>query len=175
MPDNRFSWLHLTDLHYGLKGQDCLWPNLRGPFLDDLESLYKSCGPWDVVLFTGDLVQSGAADECEAMQRDFLEPFWERLDKLRSGDAKLLAVPGNHDLIRPDSNLDNAAAHKLLERDGFDGAKKWFWDRPACSYRTVIDEAFAPYLDWLVLCGASPRCHRLRNPARRLRGHPFAR
>jgi hypothetical protein len=27
MPTNSFSWLHLTDFHYGLKGQDCLWPS----------------------------------------------------------------------------------------------------------------------------------------------------
>jgi hypothetical protein len=28
MSDIRFVWLHLTYLHYGLDGQDCLWPNL---------------------------------------------------------------------------------------------------------------------------------------------------
>jgi hypothetical protein len=142
-----------------------LWPNLRGPFLADLEKLHLLCGPWDVVLFTGDLVQSGKPEEFSAMQRDFLDPLWERLDKLGSGDAKLLAVPGNHDLIRPDPNLDNPAAHRLLERDGFDGVKSWFWDKPACSYRTVIDEAFAPYLDWwcpaahrpsAIVCGTLP-------------------
>ncbi|HYN76721.1 MAG TPA: metallophosphoesterase, partial [Lamprocystis sp. (in: g-proteobacteria)] len=136
------------DLHYGLKGQDCLWPNLRQPFLDDIAKLHGLCGPWDAVLFTGDLVQSGEPEQFEAMQREFLDPLWARLDKLGSGDAKLLAVPGNHDLIRPDPKLDNPAAHRLLERDGFDRVRDWFWDRPACSYRTVIDEAFTPYLNW---------------------------
>ncbi|WP_295426782.1 metallophosphoesterase [uncultured Thiodictyon sp.] len=165
MPNNCFSWLHLTDLHYGLKGQHCLWPNLRQPFLDDIAKLHGLCGPWDAVLFTGDLVQSGEPEQFEAMQRGFLDPLWARLDKLGSGDAKLLAVPGNHDLIRPDPKLDNPAAHRLLERDGFDGVNDWFWDKPACSYRSVIDEAFRPYLNWWcsaphraapVICGMLP-------------------
>jgi 3',5'-cyclic AMP phosphodiesterase CpdA len=56
MTTDSFSWLHLTDFHYGLKGQDCLWPTLRQPFLESLAALYERCGPWDAVLFTGDLV-----------------------------------------------------------------------------------------------------------------------
>jgi hypothetical protein len=75
MPETCFAWLHLTDLHYGLKGQDCLWPNLRQPLLDDLEKLHARCGPWDAVLFTGDLVQSGESEQFEAMQRQVLTPF----------------------------------------------------------------------------------------------------
>ncbi|WP_295888829.1 hypothetical protein [uncultured Thiohalocapsa sp.] len=61
MQRDGFAWLHLTDPHYGLSGQDCLWPNLRQPFLDDIAKLHGRCGPWDAVLFTGDLVQSGQA------------------------------------------------------------------------------------------------------------------
>jgi 3',5'-cyclic AMP phosphodiesterase CpdA len=75
MPDTCFAWLHLTDLHYGLKGQDCLWPSLRQPFLDDLGALHDRCGPWDAVLFTGDLVQSGEPDQFAAMQRQVLDPL----------------------------------------------------------------------------------------------------
>ncbi|WP_295446697.1 hypothetical protein [uncultured Thiodictyon sp.] len=40
MPADTFSWLHLTDLHFGLKGQGGLWPTLRQPFLDDLARLH---------------------------------------------------------------------------------------------------------------------------------------
>ena len=54
MTTDSFSWLHLTDFHYGLKDQGCLWPTLRQPFLRDLAELYERCGPWDAVLFTGD-------------------------------------------------------------------------------------------------------------------------
>ena len=54
MSADSFSWLHLTDFHYGLDGQDCLWPNLREPFLKSLDELHECCGPWDAVLFTGE-------------------------------------------------------------------------------------------------------------------------
>ena len=53
MSTNSFSWLHLTDFHFGLKGQDCLWPNLRQPFLNDLAVLHDLSGPWQAVLTAG--------------------------------------------------------------------------------------------------------------------------
>lgn len=148
MADNSFGWLHLTDLHFGLNGQDCLWPNLRQPFLDGLGELHECCGPWDAVLFTGDLVQSGNPEQFQAMQQGFLDPLWERLHELGSGEAKLLAVPGNHDLLRPDHKADNPAADTLLSEGGFARVGDRFWAERACSYRGVIDEAFVPYLDW---------------------------
>ena len=148
MADNSFSWLHLTDLHFGLDGQDCLWPNLRQPFLDGRGKLHECCGPWDAVLFTGDLVQSGNPKQFQAMQQDFLDPLWERLHELGSGEAKLLAVPGNHDLLRPDRKADNPAADMLLSEDGLARVGDRFWAEPACSYRGVIKDAFAAYLDW---------------------------
>lgn len=145
-PDS-FSWLHLTDLHFGLKDQDFLWPNLREPFFDDLAELHKRCGPWDAVLFTGDLVQSGKSEEYQKMQKDFLDRLWQELDKLDSGNAKLLAVPGNHDLYRPCPD-DDPAAERLLDEDGFERIKSKFWDQPAGSYRNVVKNAFAAYEQW---------------------------
>ena len=83
---DRFAWLHLTDLHFGLKGQGYLWPTLRQPFLDDLAVLHDLSGPWDAVLFTGDLVQSGESAQFRQMQQQGLDPLWERLGILGSGD-----------------------------------------------------------------------------------------
>ena len=57
------SWLHLTDFHQGMADQDWLWPNMQERFYEDLEYLHGECGPWDLVLFTGDLTQSGLAEE----------------------------------------------------------------------------------------------------------------
>jgi tetratricopeptide (TPR) repeat protein len=148
MPTSSFSWLHLTDFHYGLKGQDCLWPTLREPFLDSLAALHKRCGPWDAVLFTGDLVQSGETAQFEKMQAEVLDPLWEKLRELGSGDAVLLAVPGNHDLYRPNPKEDNAAIDVLLEKDGFQRIEAKFWDQPAGGYRRVINDAFAAYNQW---------------------------
>lgn len=148
MPTKSFSWLHLTDFHYGLKGQDCLWPTLREPFLDSLAALHDRCGPWNAVLFTGDFVQSGESAQFEKMQAEVLDPLWEKLRELGSGDAVLLAVPGNHDLYRPNPLEDNPAVDTLLERDSFHRIETKFWDQPAGSYRHVINDAFAAYSQW---------------------------
>ncbi|MDS4032016.1 MAG: tetratricopeptide repeat protein [Candidatus Contendobacter sp.] len=148
MPTDTFSWLHLTDFHYGLTGQDCLWPNLREPFLDSLAALHERCGPWDAVFFTGDLVQSGESAQFNELQTEVLDPLWQKLGELGSGNAVLLAVPGNHDLYRPDPRDDDPAAERLLESDGFERVKDKFWDQPAGSYRRVIGNVFAAYREW---------------------------
>lgn len=133
--------------------------------LDDLARLCERCGPWDAVLFTGDLVQSGKPEEFEAMQREFLDPLWERLDRLGSGGARLLAVPGNHDLVRPDANADDPAAETLLRPERVVDVAGRFWGNPAISDRAVIDRAFTPYSEWWaqdprrpegLICGTLP-------------------
>ncbi|OYY94013.1 MAG: hypothetical protein B7Y41_08750 [Hydrogenophilales bacterium 28-61-23] len=148
MPHPTFTWLHLSDLHYGLKGQHCLWPNLRGPFLEDLTALHERCGPWDAVLFTGDLVQAGKPEEYQKMQEEVLAPLWAKLRELGSGDAVLLAVPGNHDLCRPDPNKGDHAAERLTEPGGYEKVRVEFWEQPAGSYRNIIQNAFAAYTEW---------------------------
>jgi tetratricopeptide (TPR) repeat protein len=148
MKSSSFSWLHLTDLHFGLKGQDTLWPNLRQPLLDDLDELHKKTGPWNAVFFTGDLVQQGKSEEFSLMQKEVLERLWNKLQSLGSGNAVLLAVPGNHDLFRPDPKGDNAAVDRLLEANGFEGISEKFWENPNSPYRRVVNEAFAAYNEW---------------------------
>jgi len=145
MADETFSWLHLTDLHFGLKGQKGLWPNLREPWLDDLGALHDRSGPWDVVLFTGDLVQRGTSEEFRAMQAEVLERLWERLEALGSGGARLLAVPGNHDLYRP---TDEDAAAETLLSGGFSRVAQKFWSLPDGPYRRVVSGAFGAYNEW---------------------------
>jgi 3',5'-cyclic AMP phosphodiesterase CpdA len=55
-----FGWLHFTDLHQGLDAQGWLWPGVRDVLFTDLEQLHERCGPWDLVLFSGDLTQRGS-------------------------------------------------------------------------------------------------------------------
>jgi len=143
-----FSWLHLTDFHFGLQGQNNLWPNLRQPFLDDLAKLHDKTGPWNVVFFTGDLVQQGKPEEFQGMQREVLDRLWQKLNELGSGDAQFLAVPGNHDLCRPNPQADNPAADTLLADDGFSTIAAKFWANSINSYRNVINDAFAEYTKW---------------------------
>lgn len=100
------------------------------------------------MLFTGDLVQSGETAQFEKMQAEVLDPLWEKLGELGSGDAVLLAVPGNHDLYRPNPLEDNPAVDVLLEKGGFQRIEAKFWDQPAGGYRRVINDAFAAYSQW---------------------------
>ncbi|MDL2354439.1 MAG: metallophosphoesterase [Pseudomonadota bacterium] len=157
MASTTFSWIHLTDFHYGLDGQDTLWPNLRKPFFDDLAEMHKRTGPWQVVFFTGDLVQQGRAQEFAAMQREVLDRLWRKLHELGSGDAVLLAVPGNHDLVRPDPAPDDPARDKLLEKERFAEVAARFWGKPDGGYRRVVNTAFAAYSDWWGSASQRPR------------------
>src|ERR1700731_1644156 len=94
-----FRWLHLTDLHCGMPEQKALWPNLETEFFADLARLHDRCGPWDVIFFTGDLVQSGQKLEFERLSK-VLGRLYGKLGDLGSKPV-LLTVPGNHDLVRP--------------------------------------------------------------------------
>jgi predicted phosphodiesterase len=143
-----FNWLHLTDLHFGLQGQDSLWPNVREVFWNDLEKLHEKSGPWDAVLFTGDLVQSGSEAEFNELEVKVLGPLWDRLTQLGSKDPVLLAVPGNHDLVRPDGKKPKAALRLMLQKTGFAEVADEFWSDPSCEYREIISTAFANYNSW---------------------------
>jgi hypothetical protein len=143
-----FSWLHLTDFHYGLKGQGCLWPTLRQVFLEDLAKIHSQTGPWQAVLFTGDFVQSGEAKQYTEMQFQLLDRIWDTLKELGSGKAILLAVPGNHDLYRPDPKQDDAGVDALLSKNGFRKIAEKFWANSNGPYRSVISKAFKSYSDW---------------------------
>src|SRR4051794_35393647 len=85
MKQGKFSWLHLTDLHFGLAGLAPKWPNIRERFFEDLETAFRARGPWDAVIFTGDLVQSGESSQYELLAREVLGPLYQRIDSLTGG------------------------------------------------------------------------------------------
>lgn len=101
MASTTFSWIHLTDFHYGLDGQDTLWPNLRKPFFDDLAEMHKRTGPWQVVFFTGDLVQQGRAQEFAAMQREVLVQPRRAAPRLRPARLPAVRLPRHRHQRRP--------------------------------------------------------------------------
>jgi len=146
-----FNWLHLTDLHWGQTGQKHLWPEIREQCFDDLKTLRDKCGPWQAVLFSGDFVQQGKAEEFEQLEQEVLGPLWETLNHLDSGNAVLLAVPGNHDLRRPE--LDKAgdlksAVRLLLKPEQFAEIADEVFDHSDSHERQVIDNAFANFMAW---------------------------
>lgn len=143
-----FNWLHLTDLHFGQKDQDSLWPNVREVFWSDLERLHEKSGPWDAVLFTGDLVQSGSEAEFAELEDKVLGPLWAHFAKFGTRNPVLLTVPGNHDLLRPKLEKPKAALRLMLQKNGFGEIAEEFWSDPTCEYREIVSAAFANYKRW---------------------------
>src|SRR5438552_905957 len=92
------NWLHLTDWHIG-QSHEWLWPRMREQFYNDLSVLAEKAGPWDLVLFSGDFTQKGAAHEFEEVNRE-LSKLWDHLENLGSRPL-LVDVCGNHDVHRP--------------------------------------------------------------------------
>jgi len=139
---NTIRWLHLTDLHVGMKDQGWLWPNLRSKFHDDLKEIHKTAGPWDLVLFTGDLVQTGTE---YAKLDEIFDEIWSWFEELDC-DPKLLAVPGNHDLQWQDAK---DPVVKMLQKWADDpDVSDEFWKKADGKYRKTIKEAFADYETW---------------------------
>ena len=159
-----FNILHLTDLHYGLEAQKGQLPGVRSRFLKDLRSLMKGpksvrWGPPDLVLFTGDLVQKGAPEEFRALSA-LVEELWEAFHEAGGETPLLLAVPGNHDLKRPDPRASIKVITMLAETNDVD-----VWDdllkRRGGEYQAVVDDAFAHYMTWWRGCPHGP--HKARS------------
>ena len=140
-----FRWLHLTDLHWGVTGQKHLWPEIREEFFRDLGKLHQKTGPWDVVLFSGDLVHQGEQDEFTQLDELVLGPLWECFQKLGSQPV-LLTVPGNHDLKRPKEG--DPAVDWLVEFEGYQKKREGFWGDEDNPYRRAVHTVFQAYDAW---------------------------
>lgn len=145
------SWLHLTDLHFGQKGQDWQWDSVQRPFYADLERLVKRTGPWDLVLFSGDLAYSGQAKEYTGTPgkdtglEGLLADLWAKFHDLGC-DPVLLAVPGNHDVVWP---KPEAAAYRALRHWHSDPElREFFWKSERDDCRKLVSKAFANYTKW---------------------------
>jgi len=144
-----YRWLHLTDLHFGARGQ-AVWVQMVDDFEHSLEVwLKKLGGPIDLVLVTGDLTNRGSKAEF-----DGVSAFFDRILKQiadQQGHAPLLvAVPGNHDLVRPkeDDLLDFAAFDLYVKVGELQGQRLherlWTSKNPG-----RVAELFAEYSRWM--------------------------
>lgn len=138
-----FGWLHLTDLHVRFHGT--LWqrPRFRDELERDLAKIVEKTGSIDVILITGDLALLGLESEFVMVTEglsslcDFLEKFGPR--------PSVLAVPGNHDLVR--TSRTAAADPALWETD--QDARNAFFSDPAHPQRIAVTTAFTPFSRWL--------------------------
>ncbi|MFY0568929.1 metallophosphoesterase family protein [Archangium lansingense] len=107
-------------------------------------ALHAQTGPWDLVLFTGDLTQRGTEAEFQALDQT-LKTLWERFAALGS-NPELLFVPGNHDLQRPKPTFPVVKALSLWTQDA--EIRKAFWTEPKGEYRRAVTRAFKPFTTW---------------------------
>lgn len=140
-----FRWLHLTDLHLGMPGQASLWLNMEEIFLEDLKVLQEQVGPWDMVLFTGDLTQGGTKSEFDKVDT-LLQRFWSRFNEW-GFTPELLAIPGNHDLVRPADQSDPALI-TLLHTWDLPTVQTPFWNKADSQQRVLISTAFQNFSHW---------------------------
>ncbi|MBZ5713954.1 metallophosphoesterase family protein [Nannocystis pusilla] len=142
--DTTFTWLHITDLHEGHR-QPHLWPNIVERIRDDLTALVRTTGPWDVVLFTGDLVQKAEPALYDALDRT-LRGLWNFFEDTLKFSPKLFTVPGNHDLAWQDPS--DRYVSRLLALCDDEQARETFWTAPKCRTRQIVRRAFAAYSKW---------------------------
>jgi 3',5'-cyclic AMP phosphodiesterase CpdA len=93
-----FKWLHLSDLHVGISEQAWLWPTLKHLLFEDMHRLFTQIGPWDLVIFSGDLTQRGSPEEFERLNL-ILDDIWKNFRNW-GFSPKLIVLPGNHDIAR---------------------------------------------------------------------------
>ena len=138
-------WLHLSDLHIGHKDHVGRLPNLREIFFNDLRELHELSGPWHLVLFSGDIVNTGAKQEFDAAT-EFLTEVWTVMKSLGS-TPRLVTSPGNHDIHRPQTkNNPSLTAFRSWHADP--ELRQEFWTSSSSAYRTLVAEAFASYCNW---------------------------
>ncbi len=140
-----FSWLHLSDLHAGIKQQSWMWPSLRDKIHDDLRYLIKKHDSWDVVVFSGDLTQKGVPEEYELLN-GIMRELWDIFNE-HGFNPKLFCVPGNHDLLRPGSIDPTALA--LSRWWELDELRADFWGSKGTTYRKTVADYFLNYTNWL--------------------------
>jgi predicted phosphodiesterase/tetratricopeptide (TPR) repeat protein len=141
---NRFRWLHFSDIHVGMKGQQFLWPRF-GHLLDtDLETALNRSGNIDLIVFSGDMVQMGTREEFDKFD-EIMGGIVDRIAEFQSR-PQIIALPGNHDLVRPDRWAGQSVALSRYWEEP--ELREHFWDTKGGDYRSFIAEAFANFTDW---------------------------
>lgn len=137
-----FGWLHLTDLHVRFYGT--LWqrPRFREELERDLTHIVEKTRSIDVIVITGDLALLGLEGEFD-MVTEGIASLCDFLGKLGSRPT-LLAVPGNHDLVR--TSPAAAADPAIWEADP--RAREGFFSDPMHPLRVATTTAFTPFSRW---------------------------
>lgn len=142
-----------------MTGLEESWPAVRQALFKDLSEIHEEAGPWELVLFTGDLVGRGSSKDDFVKIGKVLSELQHHLVQLQSATT-LVAVPGNHDIARPLAEDPAASVLQNLWAAPIWGRRKTVADalfaRPqredagtSNPYREVLERAFANYTAWL--------------------------
>ncbi|WP_269792813.1 metallophosphoesterase [Stenotrophomonas sp. Iso1] len=139
-------WLHFSDAHIGMKEQKRLWARPLSRLKDDLRILLDKTGKIDVIIFTGDMTQFGSKQQFAAFGEEISELLYliENHSGLR---PKLVTVPGNHDLCRPDKLRPELMAIKQFWLS--DELRDGIWNKSESAYIDFFKECFFEYSEWL--------------------------
>jgi len=135
--------LHLTDAHFGQAGSASYALGAQREFFDDLGHLIARGAAIDLVIFSGDIANTGAYSEFTRAHE-----FLERLIAEFARDVPILTVPGNHDLVRPDPA---GPVVKLLARETASTLEQLghaYTHEVSNDYRVVVEGAFDAYTAW---------------------------
>lgn len=128
--------LHISDLHVApAKQSDCA--ALVGAMLKDARA-FAAERPFDLAIFSGDLVGAGQTDEFPIAQRILLDPLAEELNIPAD---RIFIAPGNHDVDRGQIRLmiESGLRDQLVSREAVDR----FVSEPA-----EVEEATSRIAEW---------------------------
>lgn len=135
-----FTWLHLTDLHFGGRPDTTYWPAVKAAFWEDIQNPpVPELSVPDIVFFTGDLSFSGQKNQFDDVAR-FLD---ELRDKV--GNVPIVTVPGNHDLARPKATDRARFLWLRFFTDAFCGPERDLLWADTSPLRTDLEEMFESY------------------------------
>lgn len=140
----QINFIQLSDLHYGSKGQEWLWPTVEHLFYDSIKRVMDHIGPIHLVMFTGDLTYSGKKEQFDGVSR-ILESLWDYFGKL-GAEPRFVSVPGNHDLLRRDIIDPTMQAFKNWHQNT--DIQDLFWSTADNPYKRFINEVFNNYSEW---------------------------
>lgn len=142
---NTFSFLHISDFHQGMKGSSNLWNQVKVKFHDDIRKHCEKHGVIDVVIFSGDLTQSGLAEEFKAVHEE-LTDLWDKFKSINQ-NPQLFVIPGNHDLKRPEIGTPILLAAKYWRTDP--GVEDALFAKPESEYAKNLNTCFELYTTFI--------------------------
>lgn len=120
----QLTYIHFSDLHIGDKLAKPFLSHIKAELLKDIKYISSELGRVDIIFMTGDLVQSGSADEYNAFE-GFMNTVMDTLKNIGS-NPYVFFVPGNHDLERvvdfsdpPHQVLKNWSTNKEVRKNIF--------------------------------------------------------